>query len=200
MKFEEVVGKTKEDILKSIEMEENEYLVKFVEQKGGLFKSSSYKAYIYKLEDICEEIKEYLKELLSNMNIEEVSLESKIRNGQINIKLYSSNNSILIGKNGQTLAALQNVVRQRIYSKIGLYPYVLLDVENYKDKQKGYIERLAKNLAREVKKTNSPIEMENMNSYERRIVHNVLAEIKGVTSASEGTEPNRHVVIKPSTK
>ena len=134
------------------------------------------------------------------MNIEEVSFESKIREGQINIKLYSSNNSILIGKNGQTLAALQNVIRQRIYSKIGLYPYVLLDVENYKDKQKGYIERLAKNLAREVKKTKRPIEMENMNSYERRIVHNVLAEIKGVTSASEGTEPNRHVVIKPSTK
>lgn len=200
MKFEEVVGKTKEDILKSIDMDENEYLVKFVEQKGGLFKSASYKAFVYKLEDICQEIKEYLKELLANMNIEEVSFESKIREGQINIKLYSSNNSILIGKNGQTLAALQNVIRQRIYSKIGLYPYVLLDVENYKDKQKGYIERLAKNLAREVKKTKRPIEMENMNSYERRIVHNVLAEIKGVTSASEGTEPNRHVVIKPSTK
>ncbi|MBQ6817811.1 MAG: KH domain-containing protein, partial [Bacilli bacterium] len=193
-------GKTKEDILKSIDMNENEYLVKFVEQKGGLFKSASYKAFVYKLEDICQEIKEYLKELLANMNIEEVSFESKIREGQINIKLYSSNNSILIGKNGQTLAALQNVIRQRIYSKIGLYPYVLLDVENYKDKQKGYIERLAKNLAREVKKTKRPIEMENMNSYERRIVHNVLAEIKGVTSASEGTEPNRHVVIKPSTK
>ena len=197
MNYQEYDGKTKEDIKSKINLEENEYLVKYSEQKGGLFKSNSLKAYVYKIEDVCQEIKKYLQELLQNMNIENPTFESKIRDGQINIKIYSGNNAILIGKNGQNLAAIQNVVRQYIYSKIGLYPYILLDVEDYKDKQKGYLERLAKNLALEVRKTKKEVKMENMNSYERRIVHNVLSDFKGITSSSEGDEPNRHIVIKP---
>ena len=71
MKFEEVVGKTKEDILKSIDMNENEYLVKFVEQKGGLFKSASYKAFVYKLEDICQKQEENLEQDYYNEFIRE---------------------------------------------------------------------------------------------------------------------------------
>ena len=72
-----------------------------------------------------------------------------------------------------------------------------MDVENYKDKQIMHLERLAKNIAREVRNTKQPVTMENMNSYERRIVHNVLTNFKGVITESEGEEPNRHVVVKP---
>lgn len=197
MNYQEYDGKTKEDIKEKIKLEENEYLVKYSEQKGGLFKSTSLKAYVYKIEDVCQEIKKYLEALLINMNIENPTFESKIRDGQINIKIYSGNNAILIGKNGQNLAAIQNIVRQYIYTKAGLYPYILLDVEDYKDKQKGYLERLAKNLALEVRKTKKEVKMEDMNSYERRIVHNILSDFKGITSSSEGDEPNRHIVIKP---
>ncbi len=198
MKYQEFEGKTKEEIKEKIALAENEYLVKYVEQKGGLFKSNNLKGYVYEISDICQEIKGFLQELLINMNIEEPTFESQIREGQINIKLYSNNNAILIGKNGQTLSSIQNVVRQYIYAKIGLYPYILLDVENYKDKQKGHLERLAKNLAIEVQKTKKEIHMDNMNSYERRIAHNILSEFKGITSTSEGEEPNRHIVIKPN--
>ena len=60
-----------------------------------------------------------------------------------------------------------------------------------------HLERLAKNIAREVRNTKQPVTMENMNSYERRIVHNVLTNFKGVITESEGEEPNRHVVVKP---
>ena len=61
-----------------------------------------------------------------------------------------------------------------------------------------HLERLAKNIAREVRNTKEPVYMENMNAYERRIVHNVLTNFKGVTTESEGEEPNRHVVVKPT--
>ncbi len=195
MNFEELSGKTKQEIIDSIELEDNTYLIKFKEVKGGLFKGSSYKGYLYKIEDICTEIKNYLKTVLDNMNIKEVKFESKIREGQINIKLFSANNAILIGKNGQTLIALQNLIKQFVFNKIEMYPYVILDVENYKDKQKKHLEILARKLAREVKKTGNSISMDSMNSYERRIVHNVLTDISGVTSKSEGEEPNRHIVI-----
>ena len=55
----------------------------------------------------------------------------------------------------------------------------------------------AKKLAKEVLRTKEPITMDSMNSYERRLVHNALANFKGITSDSEGEEPNRRIVIKP---
>ena len=75
-------------------------------------------------------------------------------------------------------------------------PKIILDVEDYKDRQVKRIERLAKNLAREVLKTKVDVEMEAMNSYERRIVHNILTDFKGIKTESVGEEPNRKVVIK----
>lgn len=193
-------GKKEEEVLTKaltdLNVTENDILLKKEKNKGGLFKSETYKLTIVKITDIQEEIKTFLKDLLNKMDID-VTFESSIREKQITIKMYSDNNAILIGKNGQTLSALSTIVKQYIYNQIGQYPYINLDVENYKDKQVMHLERLAKNIAREVRSTKQPVTMENMNSYERRIVHNVLTNFKGVITESEGEEPNRHVVVKP---
>ena len=110
--------------------------------------------------------------------------------------MFSDNNAILIGKRGQTLEALQNICRQVIASKTQLLPYLILDVEDYKQNQNKNIEKIALKVAQEVKDTGIPAVLDNMNSYERRIVHNVLLNFDGVATESEGIEPNRHVVIK----
>ena len=194
-------GKSEEAVLEkaldNLKVTENEILIKKEKVKGGLFKGDTYKFTVIKVEDIQANIKEFLKELLNKMGLE-VSFESSLREKQINIKMFSDNNAILIGKNGQTLSALTTIVKQYVYSQIGVYPYINLDVENYKDKQVMYLERLAKNIAKEVRNTKQEVVMENMNSYERRIVHNILTNFKGVKTESEGEEPNRHVVVKPS--
>ena len=143
-----------------------------------------------------EFIKYYLNTLLTEMGLE-VKFESNIRDKQINIKMYSNNNPILIGKNGQTLTALTAVCKAAVFARIGVYPYLNLDASDYKDKQVSHLERLAKNIAREVRNTGREVVMDNMNSYERRIVHNVLTDFKGVTTISEGEEPNRHIIVKP---
>lgn len=148
------------------------------------------------MDNIVEYIKDYLKSLTKDMGLD-VTFESKIREQQITIKMYSDNNKILIGKNGQTLKALTTVIKQVVYNEIKSYPYLILDVENYKEKQAQYLERLAKNIAREVSQTKEPVELEDMNSYERRIIHNVLTDNPKVYTESIGEEPNRHVVIKP---
>ena len=111
--------------------------------------------------------------------------------------MYSDNNSILIGKSGQTLKALTTVVKQIVFNQIKQYPYIILDVENYKEKQVKYLERLAKNVARDVERTKVEVALENMNSYERRVIHNILSESKTVYTISEGEEPNRHIIVKP---
>ena len=125
----------------------------------------------------------------------EAQIESNVRDEQINLKMYSDKNNILIGKNGQTLSAIQNILRQMVYNEIEVYPYILLDVENYKEKKIGHLERNAKRIAREVLKTKIEVKLDNMNSYERRIVHNALSKYKNIATISEGEEPNRHIVI-----
>ena len=110
--------------------------------------------------------------------------------------MFSDNNALLIGKEGRTLSALTTFIRQAIFNEISIYPSIYLDVENYKEKQEKRIGILAKNLARDVIHTGVEVKMDNMNAYERRIVHNILSTNDKVTTISEGEEPNRHVVIK----
>lgn len=199
MEVKEFTGKTKEETLakalEELQVEEKDILYKVEEVKGKLFKASSVKISIITIQEVSEYLKSYLKELLANMNIE-ANFEVKIREGRINIKMFSDKNSILIGKNGQTLKALTNILKQVVYKDMEVYPYIILDVENYKEKQEKRLERLAKNIAREVRTTGVEVAMDNMNSYERRIVHNVLSKYEDLSTNSEGEEPNRHIVVK----
>lgn len=166
------------------------------EKKGGLFKSAVYELTVTPISDVAAYVKNYLDEVLKAMGLE-VTFETKVRGNQIQIKMYSNDNPILIGKSGRSLASMQTIVRQVAKVKFGATPYISLDVENYKDKQLMYLEKTAKRLAKEVRETKVAVEMENMNSYERLVVHNALANFKGVYTESAGEEPNRHVVIKP---
>ena len=109
--------------------------------------------------------------------------------------MYSDKNNILIGKNGQTLMAIQTILRQQVYNEINVYPHILLDVENYKEKKLSNLERNAKRIAKEVLRTKIEVKLDDMNSYERRIIHNALANFKNISTTSEGEEPNRHIVI-----
>lgn len=199
MKLEVFEGKTKEEAkskaLESLKITEEEAYIKEEEIKGKLFKATTYKCSVIKYSDIADFIKNKLNELLNNMNLE-VKFETNVRNEQINIKMYSDNNSILIGRNGQTLMAIQTILRQIVHNEIGIYPYILLDVENYKEKKISQLERNAKKIAHEVQKTKIDVSLDNMNSYERRIIHNALANFKNISTSSEGEEPNRHIVIR----
>lgn len=193
-------AKTKDDAIKKLleenNLKEEDIVYKAYEQKGGLLKGTKTIIEAATYDEIALTIKDFLKNLLLKMNLE-VSFESKIRDNQLVISMFSNNNPILIGKNGQTLKALETIVKQLIYNELGVYPYISLDVENYKSKQISRLERLAKNVAREVGKTKIEVELENMNSYEWRIIHNALTNNKYAYTESKGEEPNRHVVIKP---
>ena len=196
-------GKELETIIESIKTElnitDNDFLYKKEEKKGSLLKKGSIKVNVYLLKDIADYAKEVLANITKGMGIE-TTFEVKIRENQILIKMYSDNNPLLIGTQGRTLQALNTIIRQIINNEISVYPNIYLDVENYKDKQQARLERLAKNLAREVVKTKIEVKMDNMNAYERRIVHNILSNNTKVHTISEGEEPNRHVIIKPVVK
>lgn len=199
MKVYEVTSKVKEnlleDLLRKEKLEEKNIIFRIFESKTGLFKSTSYTIKAVKLEEVENFVKSFLDELLRKMGLN-ATLESQIINNQIQIKISSDKNSIVIGKGGQTLDALQNICRQAVSAQIQMLPYLMLDVEDYKTSRNTNIEKLALRVAKEVKESGIPAALDNMNSYERRLVHSILMDFDGVTTESEGQDPNRHVVIK----
>ena len=189
--FEEV----KERALYELKESENNIIIKVIAEKNGLLKKSV-TVEVIKYSDVINYVKETLTTIINLMNLNP-TFEVKRRDNSINIKIYSDNNSILIGKNGRSIQALQLLIRQMLANKITNEVLVNLDVENYKEKKLKSIEFLAKKIAREVSKTKVETKMDSMNSYERRVVHNLLANNKYVYTESIGEEPNRCVVIKP---
>ncbi len=201
MKEVEIEAKTKEEAIRKacekLNASEAEIIYHITEEKGRLFKAALYKISATTLINIAEEIKEYLREIITNLGLD-ANFESTIREKRINIQMYADNNAILIGKNGQTLKSLEVLAKQKVFNKYKTHINLNLDVENYKEKRIKNIEYLAKKTAREVRNTKVEVTLENMNSFERRIVHNALTDFKGITTISEGEEPNRHVIIKPT--
>jgi len=200
MEVKKFVGKDYDTVLaealKELDVKEEDVIISKDEVKMGLFKGTQIELSVTPITDVLEFVKAWLSELLETMGLE-VSFETKIRDHQLQVKMYSNDNPILIGKEGRTLSSLQTVIRSVVKTKFGSSPYISLDVENYKDKQLMYLEKTAKRIAREVQQTKVAVELDNMNSYERLIVHNAVADFEGIVTESTGVEPNRHVVIKP---
>lgn len=157
------VGKNFETVFEEILTENNltqeEVIYKTTEIKKGLFKSANVEVTIYKKSDIYDFVKEFLKEIVNNLGLE-VTFETKKVEDRVVIKMYSNNNNILIGHNGNTIKALENLVRQKIQLETGMFFIISLDVENYKDKKISRLERLAKQTAREVKRTHIDVHLE----------------------------------------
>ncbi len=165
------------------------------EKKSGILKGTTYEVTAISYQELLEGTKNFLKTIIESMGLT-INIETVISEEQFIINMYSDNNNILIGKNGGTLKALETICRAKIKKEWGITPKIILDVENYREKRIDSLERLAINIAKEVRETKVDAILENMNSYERRVIHNKLSNFKGVSTTSEGEEPNRHVVIK----
>ncbi len=194
-------GKTKEEAINNAtidlqETEENLLIRELSEVKGGLFKSKKVEIEVIERRDVIKYIKDYTIKLLKNIGVS-ANIEIKNKEEIPIYTIFSDNNSIIIGRNGKNLKALQIVVNQHIAKELGKNFKFILDINDYKEKRDKSLERLAKNIAREVANTKIAAKLDPMNSYERRIIHNALTNNKRVYTESEGEEPNRYVVIKP---
>jgi spoIIIJ-associated protein len=192
------VEKAKAAALETLGINEDELIFNILEQPTkGIFGIGGKKAKVevIKLKDVIEFTKEYLKETLALMGFE-AKFESFYREGYINFKIYSDNNNLLIGRDGKTMSAVQFILKQVIVNQFGQYIGVTLDVGGYKHKQKKRLERLAHKVSRTVARSKKEAKLDPMNAYERRIVHNYLADDRFVYTTSEGEDPERYVVIK----
>ena len=192
-------GKTKEEAIllaeETLNAKEDELVIIEKDAKKSLFSKKVEIVAITKYE-LNNEIKKYLLKIIKDMGID-VKIEDKIREQVPYFNIIAPDISILIGKNGRTIDALQILTSQMINSNLNTYYKFIIDVNDYKEHKKTRLEKTAKYTAKEVAKTKVEAHLEPMNSYERRIVHNILNNSKDVITESEGEEPNRHVVIKP---
>ena len=189
--YEEAVNKAKIDLQ---ELEEN-LIINTKEEKKTLL-SKKVEIEVIEKREVKEYLKKQIKNLLKDMGFD-VEIEITVNNDTPTYRLYSTNDALLIGKDGKNLKALTTVVNAILTKEINTNYRFLIDVSDYKEKNDRRIERLAKKLAREVKETKVEVKMDSMNSYQRRLVHNILNNNKYVYTESVGEEPNRCVVIKP---
>lgn len=191
------VAKSKEQALELVKekLGDDEIIYSFREIKGGLFKGISYECTGYLKQDVIDGAKEFLKNIIKAWNIDADILE-EVHDDVVTLRISTDNNALVIGKNGKNLESLMTLIRQYVSLNSNNTIKITLDVENYKQKQEEKIVRLAKKIAREVEKTKIDVIMDDMNAYDRRIVHSALKDYKNIKTESTGEEPNRHIVIK----
>ncbi len=181
---------------KELRIPESHIDVKVVDKKGLMKKTLIVEARIKV--DPAEVGYEILSEMFDNMQID-VSIEMRRKNGnEISYTINTSENPILIGKNGKTLENIQFYIRNIVNAYSEERQIVLVDIGGYKANRRRQLEILATKTAKEVAKTKVVAKLKPMNAYERRIIHTKLAEWRDVTTVSEGEGQDRHLVIKPT--
>jgi spoIIIJ-associated protein len=122
----------------------------------------------------------------------------------ITVTFHGDDVALLIGRHGQTIDSVQyllNAISHRTYGALqpeGGRKEVVVDAAGYRERRRATLESLAVRTAREVLDTGRRVELEPMTAVERKVVHLRLKELEGVETTSEGTEPNRYVVVLPA--
>ncbi|MCF6139117.1 RNA-binding cell elongation regulator Jag/EloR [Pseudalkalibacillus berkeleyi] len=140
---------------------------------------------------------QFLKSVASKMGVE-LSVEVLEDEDATILNLVSEKIAILIGKRGQTLNSLQYLTNLVANKSSNEYQRIILDAENYRERRKETLERLAHRLASKALKINKKVSLEPMPSMERKIIHMTLKSNHKVQTSSEGSEPHRRVIIKPT--
>ena len=139
--------------------------------------------------------KEFLGELTKLMGVDVTIDMGTDAEGNVYGYINGDTLGVLIGRRGETLDAVQYLTCLKVNRGREGYVRVTLDTENYRAKREDTLIRLANRMANRALRTGRKVSLEPMNPYERRIIHYALQQTEGVSTHSEGDEPNRHVVI-----
>ena len=137
----------------------------------------------------------FLMDVTDRMGVKVDVYVDDSREDSLYIHMVGDTLGILIGRRGETLDALQYLTSLQVNKGREGYIRVTLDTENYRAKREDSLRRLAQRMANRAQKTGRKVVLEPMNPYERRVLHTALQNHPGVTTHSEGEEPNRRVVI-----
>lgn len=139
---------------------------------------------------------DYIEGLLDILDYDG-DIELGVRNGRPLIQIVADDDTDirrLIGENGEVVEALQRLTRLAVQEKTGMRSRLILDVDGYLTKKRRHLKEMALDACDDVSETGNAVTLPDMNSYERKIVHDVARQ-EGLKSRSHGVEPHRHVTI-----
>lgn len=150
---------------------------------------------VVKKSDVQGYIKEYMEELGKKIGLN-LTINIYEEENIFLVRINSENNSILIGKDGKTLNAIQYLLRKTLSNYLKFNINVNLDVSNYRKRIEKRFESEIKKVINEVLQTKMETKLDPMNSYKRRIVHSIASNYYNIATVSVGEEPNRCTIIK----
>ena len=146
-------------------------------------------------DDNAVRITAFLTGLLEHMDSPAAVKVYEEEKGRYKVILEGQKLGALIGRRGETLDAIQQLTNYAVNSGSEKRIRIHVDAENYRARREASLESLAMKVAAKVKKYRRSVTLEAMNAYERHVIHAALQDVKGVTTYSVGTEPNRRVVV-----
>lgn len=146
-----------------------------------------------KLNDIIKELLEHLEIIPEKLTLTAVEADSYV----LDLQLAEQEAGILIGYHGDTISALQLILNLLVYKKTGSWCKLVVNIGDYRQKREEALDRLAQDTVAKVKSTGQPMALFNLNPFERRTIHTLLAEDADVTTESEGEGRNRHLIVRP---
>jgi len=152
------------------------------------------------LEEQADAVADFVEELLAKMDVDAIAEPSE-EAGRFYVDIVDGSEedmAALIGRNGQTLDAIQELARQVVGHRLDERIRVLVDVEDYRKRRVAGVIEKARAAAECALAEGGEQELEPMDALERKIAHDTVAEIEGVQSSSRGEDPNRAVVVSPS--
>jgi len=138
---------------------------------------------------------DYLEELLDIADLDG-DLDMDVEGDRAAVSIVGGELRQLVGREGEVLEALQELTRLAVYRETGERSRLMLDIGGYRADKRSRLEEVARQAVEEVRASGQPKSLEPMSPFERKVVHDVVADA-GLTSSSEGEEPHRHVVVQP---
>jgi spoIIIJ-associated protein len=139
---------------------------------------------------------DYLERLLDILDVDG-DIDLDVEGDRASVAVVGGQLKTLIGPDGATLEALQELTRLAVAQSTGVRSRLMLDIGGFRAKRRADLTSLASAAAERVAQSGQPERLSAMNPFERKVVHDVIAAAVGVHSESEGEEPNRRVVVLP---
>ena len=139
---------------------------------------------------------DYLERLLDILDVDG-DIDLDVEGDRASVAIVGGKLDNLIGQDGATLEALQELTRLAVAQVTGVRSRLMLDIGEFRARRRADLTSLAGTVARRVAESRQPERLAPMNPFERKVVHDVIASVGGVRSESEGEEPQRRVVVLP---
>jgi len=181
------------EVLKELQPEETQDEVE--PEKGSDLENLGLKVEpTYDTEKVVEEVTNYVQAIIDDMDVEG-TISSTSNRRSINMQIDTNEPGRIIGYHGKVLKSLQLLAQNYLYNRYSKTFYITINVNDYVEHRAEVLQSYAQKLATRVLEEGRSQMTDPMSSSERKIIHRIISRMEGVTSYSEGDEPNRYVVV-----